>query len=210
MKEETLGFVEFVSRRFGEGHYDWLKGKPWIDKSLPYGSSGYLERNSKESVWWLEATRLSISGKVSSFLSNPKLGRLYAIESLRRMEILERERMWSLSEKILYVDLVDDKDMLQRFAGRNEIITNIANRVLGGDLPNEEEQKKKFFKYGARGVEGKESYDSLAFHWMIQFSHLRSLPYVGLIPEEEAKRAISFYLEDRLAWCKYLTERNHV
>ncbi len=183
--------------------YDWRKGRTWIDGSqssmggLFYMSGpGYLESTQEEREWWnerrieLELKKTMQSGEISH-LTNPRLNRLYSLETLARFDYInENRRLPCRSDELVANDLQMYKDF-------EKVVRPIAQGILGGILPDKEtlNQKHEFACHDVRGkpVKDRRSVRSTVWHEMIQHSYLPVLSYVGLIPEEEVYSAFQAY-----------------
>ncbi len=142
-------------------------------------------------------------GQSLAYISHPKLGRLYALETLIRTGILERESLWAINSSL--IDVRKDNDMLEHWQKQNVILRDIASRVLEGNVLTREElfgNRLTYMVDGMRGEKKEESsnYANLTWHWMVQFSNIDKLPYLPFISEDEARGAIGAYLNDRLAF----------
>ena len=196
--------------------YDWRKGKKLLqydyarDNWMGIWGGEHLEPTQGEITWWrgvfheLRDLR-DESAQSYGYLKHPKFGKLICLTSLKLRDLLERERWWSIQtfKGTGIVNLLDDRDadVLNRFAQVNALVRNVATRTLEGDVPSPLELKNNKIEYVCRGNSTRESHDSVVWHSMIQNNQdLQALPYIGMIPEEEAKRAIDTYFEEKREW----------
>ena len=187
--------------------YDWRKGREWLKYDAErdecwmglFWVADHLEPTEEEMEWWKSALKeiknnIQKLGSTLSYLSHPELGRIIALTNLKRVEIFEKEGIWSV--KYGRIDPVEDES-LEQCKGYNVIVKEMAERILQGNVPTEEELGKKIY------FDEDTSHDSLIWHHMIQNNRdIAALPYIGMLEREEAEKAFSAYFKDKAARLK--------
>ena len=121
------------------------------------------------------------------YFAHPQLGWIIAFTSLKKIEILEKKKIWSTE---------DDPKRIDLWRQHNDIAKNTANTILHENVLSKEELLK---------------YNHLIWHVMIQGNqHITALPYIGMLQKEEAEKALSAYFDDNLAQQSIQLDANEI
>ena len=192
---------------------DWRNGRRWVNKDYNEGIGffvsfnshyGSLEPTPEEIVWWniVHKERKNSEdpqAQMYAYLAHPSLGKIIALTSLKRTEVLERERWWSVDGYGKRITLLkENPEMIDRWGKRLNVVRNIATRTLDCNHLSALELRTRKMDYVLRNKPYSESWDSVAWHSMFQNNEdVHALPYIGLVPVEEARQAIDSYIEDK-------------
>lgn len=179
-----------------------------------FHSRPHLEVTQEERKFWKNAEQEVLEkkkelGQTLAYLTHPALGKIIALTSLKGIEMAEELGLFSLQYSLnyelnpIYINSLPEGKR-EEWNTRNAIIKNIAERILNGNLPTKDELKNSYMEYiDSDGIKDKESYDSIAWHSMIQNNgDFKALPYIVLIPKEEAKKALDAYFEEKKSWIR--------
>lgn len=193
--------------------YDWTKGRAinlghGVEPEHQKYQALYLyqlEETEEEKKWW-QYINIELSSHRGyaplPYLQHPKVGRLIALYSNIEANILLREgyRSFSPGHKL---DRISEK-FKKIEKEKLEFTKDWSQRILSGDFPSEGQLKQPYLDTTLND----EIYYLLVQHNRPAGNFLleHELPYVGLIPEQEATQAITSFLEQKMKELKEIDQ----
>ncbi|PIR96407.1 MAG: hypothetical protein COT92_01225 [Candidatus Doudnabacteria bacterium CG10_big_fil_rev_8_21_14_0_10_42_18] len=164
-----------------------------------------MEESDEEKRWWQNIyTEISpYRGYIPlPYLRHPKIGRLIALYSNIEANLLLRERYRSLNPGHRLATIPEKFKDIEK--GKLEFARDWSKKILEGEFPSEEQLKEPHLDTTLN--------DEL-YYLLIQHNYPagtfvleQELPYIGLIPEDEAKQAITAFLEQKMREIKQLDQ----